>query len=174
MGHDVSPARQVQGTPVCWAALTRCHSGLLLSPLLDQLSGISAWRTVKTKQVTPCSQIGCCTDTVHCEQELLRPACGRRGGLGRDPSPTPKAAVLRFSHRLCPWVPHLWQGQQVCGADEEVAMEVGDPEALAAANAHDALPRCRQTPGHVLALKPHVGPLRLKAYPSELKAQCGA
>ena len=47
---------------------------------------------------------------------------------------------------------HLRQGEQVGGADEEVAVEGGDAQALGAADAHDGLPsrRPRQVVPHVM------------------------
>ncbi len=55
----------------------------------------------------------------------------------------------------------LGQGEEVGGADEEVAVEGADAQALAAADAHDRLPGCRsrQVMPHVvpqLHLPPHM------------------
>ena len=50
------------------------------------------------------------------------------------------------------WGGHLGQGEEVGGADEEVAVEGADAQALGAADAHDRLPgrRPRQVVRHVL------------------------
>ena len=76
--------------------------------------------------------------------------CGLPSARSKGPStdtqpcrPTEFKSLMRaWPRTLDPEPSHLWQLQQVRGADEEVAVEAADAEALAAADAHDGLPAC--------------------------------